>query len=314
VWTRRVVVEGAARIVVAVLTWHGEAVTRRCLTSLSRLDGWPFPTVVIDNASGTGEGERLAVEFGGPVTALTLPTNEGVPGGYNAALRKGFADGATHVLLLNNDVVFPDPRLVSRLLAATGPKVAAVGPVVLDPDGSIFSAGGLMDWRRGRPHHRRRTLRTDEPYDAEWLDGPCLLVSLEAVRAIGGLAPEYFMYSEELDWGVRARRGGYRLLVEPRTAVQHDRSTRRPTMRVRELSLRNAILFMRRSATGGENVTSLLWALLYRPVAMAFRCLARPSDLVQIPGVVVAAFRWNLQDARARGSWRVPATGPDLAR
>jgi len=170
-----------------------------------------------------------------------------------------------------------------------------------------------MHWRLGRPHQRRRPLRTDAPYEAEWLDGPCMLVSVEAVRAIGGLAPEYFMYSEELDWGIRARRAGFRLLVEPRTSIRHDRSTRRPSMRVRELSLRNAVLFMRRNGSAAQNVTSLFWAFIYRPIAMTLRCLGRPSDLLQVPGVVVAALRWNLQDARTRGSWRLPATGPDLA-
>ncbi|MBI2781879.1 MAG: glycosyltransferase family 2 protein [Chloroflexi bacterium] len=298
--------------VLAVLTWRGEATTRRCLASLTRLDGWPLPTLVVDNGSGTGEGERLAAEFGEFVSASVRSVNDGVPGGYNAALRWGLQRGASHVLLLNNDIVVEDAGMVGSLLAAAAADVAAVGPIVRDVDGSVFSAGGLIDWPLGRTRHRRRPIREDSPYEVEWLDGPCLLVSLDAVRRIGGLAPEFFMYSEELDWCTRAGRAGFRIVVEPRAAVIHERGTRRPSMQVRELSLRNAILFMRRNGGVRQNLTSLAWSLIYRPLAMAARCVTRPADFVRVPGVVVRAVAWNVSDAISRRGWRIPAEGPDL--
>jgi GT2 family glycosyltransferase len=214
---------------------------------------------------------------------------------------------------MNNDIEVKDAQLVSRLLEASGPDVAAVGPIVREADGSVFSAGGVIDWPLGRTGHLRRPIRNDAPYDVEWLDGPCLLVSLDAAKRIGGLAPEYFMYSEELDWGVRARAAGFRLVVEPRATIVHERGTRRPSMRVRELSLRNAILFMRRNGGAADNLTSLAWAVIYRPLAMAARCVARPVDLVRVPAVVLRAIGWNVADAFARRRWRIPAKGPDLS-
>lgn len=304
--------QDAPQVAIAVLTWRNEDMARRCLESLRHLAGWPFPTVVVDNGSGTGEGDRLAREFSPDVDALVLLSDEGVPGGYNAGLRWGLSKGVSHVLLLNNDVVVQDPHLISRLMEAIQPDVAAVGPVVHDPDRSIFSAGGRMDWFLGRTRHHRRPLRTSGPYEVEWLDGPCILISLSAVRQIGGLAHVYFMYAEELDWCVRAGRAGYRLLVEPRTSILHERGTRQPSLGVRELTLRNAILFMRRNGTRLQNATSLVWALLYRPLAMAYRCLGRPTELIRIPAIVASALWWNVRDAFNRGSWRVQADGPEV--
>jgi GT2 family glycosyltransferase len=267
---------------------------------------------VVDNASGTGEGERLAEAFGESVSALVRPIDDGVPGGYNAALRWGLEQGASHVLLLNNDVLVEDPAFLTELLAAAAPHTAAVGPLVREADGTIFSAGGTINWTRGSTRHRRRPVREDRPYAVQWLDGPCLLVSLEAARRVGGLAPEFFMYSEDLDWCVRASRAGYRLVVQPRTSIVHMRGTRRATMRVRELSLRNAILFMRRNGSPAQNLTSLAWAIIYRPLAMAVRCLGKPMDLLRVPGAVLRAIGWNASDAISRRRWRVPAQGPDL--
>jgi GT2 family glycosyltransferase len=215
---------------------------------------------------------------------------------------------------MNNDVLIDEPALIASLLAAAAPGVAAVGPIVRDADASIFSAGGAIDWPLGRTRHRRRPDRDDGPYDVEWLDGPCVLVSVEAVRRVGGLAPEFFMYSEDVDWCIRARRAGFRLVVQPRASVTHARGTKRPSMRVRELSLRNAILFMRRNGGAWQNLTSFMWAATYRPAAMAVRCASRPRELIRVPAVAVRAIGWNMRDAVARRRWRIPAQGPDLTK
>jgi hypothetical protein len=85
-------------------------------------------------------------------------------------------------------------------------------------------------------------------------------------------------------------------------------------MRVRELSLRNAILFMRRNGGPWQNATSFVWAMTYRPAAMAARCITRPGELIRVPGAVARAIGWNISDAMARRHWRVPAHGPDLTK
>ncbi len=80
-----------------------------------RPGGWTGRTLVIDNGSQTGEGERLAAEFG--VASVTLPENGGVAVGYNAAISWAQEQGASHVLLSNNDLTFTDPDLATQLLA-----------------------------------------------------------------------------------------------------------------------------------------------------------------------------------------------------
>ncbi len=298
-------------VAVVVLTWRGEEATRACLRGLTRLSSWPLPTLIVDNASGTGEGDRLAAEFGTPVTSLTRAVNDGVPGGYNAGLSWAARIGATHVLLLNNDVVLDDPTLIETLIAPAEADVAVVGPIVRDPDGTIFSAGGWMDWVRGRGRFWTHPVAS-APYDVEWLDGPCLLVSIAAARRVGGLAPEYFMYWEELDWAIRARTFGFRVVVQPRTSITHTRGTRNASMTVRRLMLRNGILFMRRHGTARQNATSLAWAAFYKSPGILVRCLGRPRDLLRVPGTVASAFWWNLADSVRRRRWRLRPDGPPI--
>ena len=166
----------AFTVAIGILTWRGYDATRDCLNSLRILSQWPIPTVVVDNHSGTGEGARLAEEFGAPVEALTLPTNGGVPLGYNAAIRWASARGASHVLLLNNDVLATDPDMISELLRAAGDDVAATGPIVCDSDGQhLLGWWFLVDeegCRRPPEDYRRATALCSEL--ARWVVPPRL--------------------------------------------------------------------------------------------------------------------------------------------
>jgi len=294
-------------VAVAVLTWRGYSATNDCLESLRRSTSWPLPVAVIDNGSGTGEGLRLAEEFGGPVTAVTLPANLGVPGGYNRGLQWAREVGASHVLLLNNDTICSDPRMIERLVAATAPDVAVVGPLVERPDGRLQTAGGVLRWRtaRARPLRRNQIPRMGGPYEVDWVDGSCMLISLRAARHVGGLAAEYFMYWEEVDWCVRARRAGYRCLVEPRASITHIGSMSVTPQRQLRQWMRNKLLFMRRNAGRRDNATALLTLILLTVPSQIARQGLRPRRWIRVVSAAAAALTWNLADAYRRRSWLI---------
>jgi GT2 family glycosyltransferase len=269
--------------------------------------------VVIDNGSREPEGERLAREFGEPMMFVRLTANRGVPGGYNAGLRWAHQQGATHVLLMNNDTLVTDPEMVDRLAAtAADPAVAAVTPIVLNHDGTVYSAGGWLSWHTGLSGHHHVPYATDRAYEAKWLDGPCLLVSLEAALRIGGLDEVFVTYWEDVDWCVRAVRAGYRCMVEPRTSVIHLRGGTNPSVEAERMSLRNRLLFMRRNGSLRDNVISTVFFILVHIPIFVLRRARGVATLRGAVASVMGALMWNIRDAHARGSWRRPATGSSL--
>jgi len=300
------------RVAIAILTWRNEAVTRTCLESLTRLIGWPLPVLVVDNASATDEGLRLAADLGPPVETVTLAINGGVPGGYNAGLRWASGIGADYVLLLNNDTIVSDPEMLNKLTAAMWPGVAAVGPVVHRLDGSTQSAGGRVGWKSGRSLHIRTPPKglSGSPYPVEWLDGSCLLVSVAAAAVVGGFADDYFLYWEDVDWGVRASRAGLQCLVQPTTSIVHLGSATVSSAPQLRYWMRNRLLFMRRNAGLRDNLTSLVSMILRTIPHHLVRQGVAPVRWVRVLGIASAAIAWNITDALHRGSWRVPSTGP----
>jgi GT2 family glycosyltransferase len=299
------------RIVIGVLTWNGYDLARACIESLTKLRDWPVSVVVVDNGSREAEGQRLAEEFGPPVSSIRLARNAAVAGGYNAAIRWAAGKGATHILLLNNDTVINDAQLLSRLAAAAGPDVAAVGPILLNEDGLPYAAGGQMDWTTGLPDHPEPLL-ADRPYPVEWLDGPCILLSLEAVRRIGGLDPVFVSYWEDVDWCVRAGHAGYQCVVEPRASIVHLVGGTIPAPEAHAYNLRNGMLFMRRNGSALNNLTTLAYFVLRRlPGLLLGRQRLRGRNPVPLRSVL-SGFAWNVRDAMRKGHWRLTASGPSI--
>ena len=269
----------------------------------------------MDNASETGEGAALAADYGLPVVSETTSNNGGVPGGYNAALRWGARRGATHVLLLNNDTLLGDADLIAKLSRHASPDVAAIGPWVRDPTGSVQSAGGRLRKLTGQAVHlNEKSAPTHAtPYSVDWLDGSCLLVSVGAARDIGGLAPEYFMYWEEVDWCVRAVRRGYRLLVDPNASITHLGSQTVTGDQQVAYWMRNKLLFARRNAGLIANVVAVATLVGIATPRHAIKGIRSGGGWRPAVRGVLGALRWNVADAIERRRWRLPAVGPPLS-
>ena len=61
-----------------------------------------------------------------------------------------------------------------------------------------------------------------EPFEADYLTGAAPMFSGAAWRALGGFDERFFMYWEDVELSIRARRKGISLWVVPTARVTHD--------------------------------------------------------------------------------------------
>lgn len=189
---------------------------------------------MVDNASGDGSVAMARAEFP-DVTVVALDANAGFARASNLAARR---TKAARLLLLNPDATVASDTI--RVLNGTLdglPRAAAVGPRILNPDGSFQSCGYrfptlLAEVRQSKNVNRWLSallgplppaLAPEETTEVDWCDGACMLVRREAFDAQGGLDEQYFLYGEELDWCFNARRLGWTIHVEPSARVWHHR-------------------------------------------------------------------------------------------
>ncbi len=216
-------------IAAVVLNWNGRSDTERCVRSLLGAGG-PDRVLVLDSGSRGGEAAALRDTFAaeGRVEVVALPRNLGFAGGANEGVRRALAAGADGVLLLNNDALLEEGALARlRAALAEDPGAAAASPLVLrdDPSGRVWFAGGTVRPALGRVAHRGAGADPAglprETRPTEFLTFCAVLVSREAWIAVGTLEEEFFAYGEDVDWCLRARRAGRRLLLCPGAVARH---------------------------------------------------------------------------------------------
>jgi len=216
-----------ARTYVIVLNWNGLADTRACLRSLEPALGDDAVVCVVDNASTDGSAEAIRREFP-RARVLETGANLRFAGGNNAGIRAALEAGAREIMLLNNDTTVDSGFLgamTSRL--RSWPDAGIVAPKILyhaEPHRIWYAGGEISPWTGTMRHRGIREEddgRFDTPGETGYASGCCLLVKREVVERIGMLDEAYYMYTEDADFCMRARRAGYRVVYEPRARVWH---------------------------------------------------------------------------------------------
>lgn len=246
-------------VAIIIVNWNGSEDTIACLRSLRRVKSPSFETIVVDNGSTDNSVERIRAEF--PEVRLVLTgENLGFVGGNNLGLEVALKLKAKYALLLNNDTEVDENFLYPLVeIMESDPTVGVVGPTILyykQPD-LIWSAGGKVDWRRGKT----AMIGLNEsdmgqygiiPREVDFISGCALMVRMDLVEKIGMLDERFFMYYEETEWCTRIKRKGYKILHIPTAKIWHKISleTRDNAPYVVYYMTRNRLLFLQLSKTG----------------------------------------------------------------
>jgi len=247
------------RVGVIVLNWNGGDDTLACLASLARLDYPAFEVVVVDNGSTDGSVPAVRQRF--PEVVLLLnEENLGYTGGNNVGLLHVLDRGLDYALLLNNDTeVAPNFLRVLVGAAEADPAVGVAGPMIYyyDRPEVIWSAGGAIDWRRGRTwmvglDEQDTGQFGTQPREVDFVTGCALLVKREVLERVGLLDERFFAYYEEAEWCVRARRAGFKTLHVPQAHIWHKISpvAQADSPLVHYYMTRNRLLFLKAAGAG----------------------------------------------------------------
>lgn len=155
--------------------------------------------------------------------------NAGYAGGNNIIFGK--TKSGAPVLVVNPDVRIRSVTTVAclRTMLVSDDTAAVVAPVIRTASGHIEYLSSEIDLRRGVAEHTETHVARwagDGPrLDLAWLDGACLMFRADALQQVGGFDERYFLFVEEVDWCLRARAHGWRLLLIRDCEVTHQRSS-----------------------------------------------------------------------------------------
>lgn len=229
--------EPTPQLSVVVVAWNCEALLRVCLTSVQERAGdVRLEVIVVDNGSADGTLAMLARDFP-QVRVIANSENTG----FARASNQGMAVARAPLLcLLNPDTVLVQQGCLAELKRRmdTFPEIGAAGCRLVFPGGEYqVGDGGYVPTLGAVLSHAfllaRLAPRTfgglflqdgavQPPYGAVgWVCGACTLVRRELVERVGGLDASYFMYGEDVEWGMRLNSHGVVVAYFPDITIVH---------------------------------------------------------------------------------------------
>jgi hypothetical protein len=231
---------------VVIVTWNVRALVLNAVDSLLadlRTSQLAARVVVVDSASSDGTVDAVRARFP-EIDVIACRENVGFVRGNNLGMRAlGLMDAQVAkppaVYLLNPDTI-TQPGATRRLYDTlfSQARNGLVGARLSYGDGrlqpSAFRFPGLVqlwaelfpfpDRLRETPLNGRYPLARyagHAPFAVDFVLGATMMLRTEAAEATGLFDERFFMYCEEIDWAVRLRRAGWRVLCEPRAHVVH---------------------------------------------------------------------------------------------
>lgn len=190
------------KLIVIILDYKNKPSLKKCLESvyLTKVPrNWEKEVSVVDNNK----------------------KNLGFAAGCNIGMRKTIKNGAEAFLLLNQDTVVNKDFLLPLLTNSAD----IVGPMIKfrRKEKWMYDFGGKINWWKGRTKHVE-SLKVSgfKSLKIDYVSGCAMLIKKPVWEKIGLLDERYFLYFEDVDFCLRAKKAGFKIKVEPKSIIVHQ--------------------------------------------------------------------------------------------
>jgi GT2 family glycosyltransferase len=225
------------KVAIVILNWNGWKETQLCIDSLLPILNENTHLIICDNDSSDDSWEHLQSFLNQSfITLLRNDKNKGFAGGMNVGINYALENlHPDFVWLLNNDVqIYPD-ALEKLLISADKRKnIGMWGSTLLENDGKTQCAGGCKYYpflTIFKPILAGKTLNEinekeidPDKIKLDYIAGAALFIRTEAIKKIGLLNEEYFLFYEELDYTQRLKKANFNIAWCKESVVIHKGS------------------------------------------------------------------------------------------
>jgi GT2 family glycosyltransferase len=258
------------KVYIIILNFNSYKDTIECIKSLENISYSSYEIVIVDNKSRDNSVEEISKNC--PNYKLLLSKeNFGYASGNNIGIKYALEQGAEYVCILNNDVIVKQDFLESLIETFnTDNTIGMVGPCICEYNNKniVQAMGAYINLYRGLAmgqYEGKDYNKINKKFiQVDYLGGACFIVKAEVLKTIGLIPENYFLFYEETEFCLRARKSGYKLVCISDSKVYHKRSA--TISKYSGLSYyflnRNRIIFMRRNANAIQKIIFTPYVML----------------------------------------------------
>jgi hypothetical protein len=223
-------------ITVVIVSYNTRDILRNCLLALfGNSAGIEMEVIVVDNDSHDGTPDMVRTDF----PSVRLIANS-VNAGFAAANNQAYAIASGRYIVLLNPDAYLRPSSISNGVAFMdrNPRCGLCGGKIVSQEGrlepsarrfpsaisKLLTISGVS-WRfSGSPllnRHEFGGFEHDRPMDVDWVPGTFTIVRRELLDDIGFFDERFYLYYEETDLCLRAKKAGWKVFFIPDAEVMH---------------------------------------------------------------------------------------------
>ena len=203
------------KIGVVTVTYNSDKVLQPFLSDLFAQSFQNFNLYVIDNASEDKTLKILDDLNDNRVNQIRNHSNIGVAAANNIGIKKALEDKCSHILILNNDIEFPNSLFKDMLVSIKKENCSMITPKIMyhsDKDIIWYAGGGFKKSNGYLPYHTgfNENIKNNN-YQSLYVDYAstcCLLIKKDVFETIGYMDEKYFVYFDDTDFLFRVKKEG----------------------------------------------------------------------------------------------------------
>lgn len=245
------------KVFIIILNFNSFNDTKACLLSVKAMEYDNYEVVVVDNSDTNEDYNRLKSEFK-DCSIIKAERNLGYANGNNIGIKYALKNDMEYVCILNADVVVEKDFLHKVMkVFKEDEQIGILGPCICEYNDRqrVQTAGADISLFTGLTKRKYRGYSYSEIPKAnlsvDFLGGACFVCKREVFDKIGLIPENYFLFFEETEFCIKAKKAGFKLLCVLNSRVYHKGSA--TISRFGGLSYhflnRNRVVFIKRNSS-----------------------------------------------------------------
>ncbi len=222
-------------LAIVTTNFKNYSVTHALLKSLKKSRNQSFKIFIVDVSPVPEEivEESLSID-------VIRAENKGYAYGLNVGVHNAIDQGYHYFACINNDVEVHEDFVDNALQTIKSHPLSLIGGKIYyypgyeyhkerytkeDLGKVIWYAGGVVDWNNVFTNHRGVDEIDKGQYDAleeiDFVTGCLMMFDKQLFETLGPLDEKYFMYFEDADWSMKAKRAGLKVYYDPSVILWH---------------------------------------------------------------------------------------------